>query len=116
MKAHVGLMYFRHSDDKVFFVGVMDKPDHFMTDEETRPFVLVPCYRQIGMMLIDPPRHESLIEGEGHSADSILTQGKWKSNTMDFDKLPPKIREIIYPMIAKSPDGHYQKDLKIPEE
>lgn len=98
-KTYAGQMFFRECGDKVWFVGVIDKPDELMTDEELRPFVIIPGYHQTAMMLIDPG--DQTDEFKGYGVDGVVTEGEWKTGITEFDKLPHHIRSLAYSFVTK---------------
>jgi len=98
MKAYAGQMFTREIGDKVWFVGVVDKPDELETFEVRRPFVLIPGKGQTAMMLIDPG--EETKDYIGYGANGIVSNGDWRSNILEFDDLPIKVRALAYPFVT----------------
>ncbi len=97
---YAGLMFMRETGDgKAFFFGVMDKPEELTTNEEMRPFVLIPGKHQTAMMLIDPG--EKTDKHRGLRADQILCSPVWRTGTTEFDKLPYNIRAAAYKFITE---------------
>jgi len=98
MKAYAGQMFTREIGDKVWFVGVIDKPDELETFEVRRPIVLIPGKGQTAMMLIDPG--EEIKDYIGYGANGIVSNGDWRSNILEFDDLPINIRALAYPFVT----------------
>ena len=102
MKAYAGQIFMREIGDKVWFVGVIDKPDELETFEVRRPFVLIPGKGQTAMMLIDPG--EEIKDYIGYGANGIVSNGDWRSNILEFDDLPIKVRALAYPFVTGTRD------------
>jgi len=98
MKAYAGQMFTREIGDKVWFVGVIDKPDELETFEVRRPIVLIPGKGQTAMMLIDPG--EEIKDYIGYGANGIVSNGDWRSNILEFDDLPIKVRALAHPFVT----------------
>jgi len=100
VSVNAGRIYFQEEvgSDKVFFLGVMQKPEGFKVDMDLHPFLFSSLGGDTGFMYLDPALNDPSIRerATGMGAEGILTDCQfWKVGTTSVFKLPEKLRELI---------------------